>query len=38
MKYKQLKAKFNSRIDNNSYLPIEKIVQITCMFKAPNGI
>jgi hypothetical protein len=29
---------FNSKIDQNSYLPIEKIAQLTCMFKAAKGI
>jgi len=29
---------FNQKIDQTSYLPVEKIVQITCLFKASKGI
>lgn len=37
-KYKKLKVMFNQKIDQSSFLPVEKIVQITCLFKAPKGI
>lgn len=29
---------FNTKIDQNMFTPMEKIAQITCMFKAPKGI
>ena len=37
-KIKRLKVEFNNKIDQTSYLPVEKIVQITCMFKTQKGI